>query len=51
MIQRPVVVGLVLCEQVIIEEGTRNVTLINCFNKRTQTTSPGKRLLSWPWPG
>jgi hypothetical protein len=32
MIQQPVAVGLAICEQVIVEEGTRNVTLVNCFN-------------------
>jgi hypothetical protein len=33
MIQRPVVVGLLLCEQLIVEERTRNVTLVNCFTR------------------
>jgi hypothetical protein len=31
MIQRPTAVGLILCQQAIIEEETRNVTLVNSF--------------------
>src|SRR5438046_2751611 len=34
MIQRPVVIGLTLCETVIIDADTRNVTLVNCFSHR-----------------
>jgi hypothetical protein len=30
MTQQPVAIALTLCEQVIVEEGTRNVTLVNC---------------------
>jgi hypothetical protein len=33
MIKLPVVVGLMLCEQVIIQEGTRHLTLVNCFKR------------------
>jgi hypothetical protein len=33
MIQRPVAVGLMLCEKIIVEEGTRNVTLVSCFSR------------------
>ncbi len=33
MQQQPNVVGLKLCEQPIVQEGTRNVTLVNCFRK------------------
>lgn len=33
MIQRPVAIGLALCEQAIVEETTRNVTLVNCFTR------------------
>jgi hypothetical protein len=33
MSQRPMVLGLLICEQVIIEEQTRNVTLVNCFTR------------------
>jgi hypothetical protein len=31
MIHRPVISGLIVCERVIIEERTRNLTLVNCF--------------------
>jgi hypothetical protein len=34
MIQRPVVTSLILCEQVVVEETTRNVTLVNCFHRK-----------------
>jgi hypothetical protein len=34
MNQKPVAIGLLLCEQVIIEEKTRNVTPVNCFSQR-----------------
>jgi hypothetical protein len=34
MKQRPVAIGLLVCEQVVIEEGTRNATLVNCFTHR-----------------
>ncbi len=40
MIQRPTAVGLVLCQQAVIEEKTRNVTLVNCFNRRAQESFP-----------
>jgi hypothetical protein len=33
MIKRPNAVGLVLCQQAIIEEKTRNVTLVNGFGR------------------
>jgi hypothetical protein len=33
MSQRPMVLGLLVCDQVVIEEGTRNVTLVNCFTR------------------
>jgi hypothetical protein len=33
MIQRPAAIGLSVCEQVIVEEKTRNVTLVNCFRR------------------
>jgi hypothetical protein len=32
MIQRPTAAGLILCQQAIIEEKTRNITLINSFD-------------------
>jgi hypothetical protein len=34
MSQRPVAIGLLVCEQVIVEENTGNVTLVNCFRRR-----------------
>ena len=35
MVQRPIAIGLSVCEQVIVEEESRNVSLINCFSRRT----------------
>src|SRR5262249_31939561 len=32
--------GLVLCQQVIVEEGTRNITLVNSFNRLTVEAFP-----------
>jgi hypothetical protein len=32
MIPPPIALGLTLCEQVIIEGGTRRATLVGCFN-------------------
>ena len=43
MAQRPVASGLLLCEQAIIEERTRNVSLVNCFNRRTVERFPSER--------
>jgi hypothetical protein len=40
MSQRPIAIGLLLCEQLIIEEGTKNVTPVNCFTQRTAEASP-----------
>jgi hypothetical protein len=44
MAQRPVAIGLMLCEQVIIEEGTHNVTPVNCFNLRRVKQFPSERI-------
>lgn len=44
MAQKPVAIGMLLCDQVIVEEGTRNVTLVNCF-----TQKPVRRLPSDPF--
>lgn len=33
MSQIPTVIGLLLCEQIVIEERTHNVTLVNCFTR------------------
>jgi hypothetical protein len=43
MAQRPLALGLFLCEQVIVEEGTRNVTLVNCFTHRTVRRFPSEK--------
>src|SRR5437773_10702408 len=42
MHQCPGVLGLSLCEQVIVEEKTRNVTLVNCFTHRTVEQFPSE---------
>ncbi len=42
MNQRPVAIGLLLCEQVIIEERTRNVTPVNCFTHRVLRRFPSE---------
>src|SRR5688572_13316982 len=34
MAELPITRGVFLCENVIVEAGTRNVSLINCFTKR-----------------
>lgn len=33
MIPTPIAFGLTVCEKVIVEEGTRRLTLVNCFTK------------------
>jgi hypothetical protein len=40
MIQRPNAVGLILCESVLIEEGTNSVTLLRCFDRLAARTFP-----------
>jgi hypothetical protein len=42
MNQRPVAIGLLLCEQVIVEEKTRNITPVNCFTIRTVEQLPSE---------
>jgi hypothetical protein len=42
MAQRPVAIGLHVCEQVIYEEETKNVTLVNCFRKRIVEQVPSE---------
>jgi hypothetical protein len=42
MKQRPVAIGLLLCEQVIVDERSHNVTPVNCFNLRELETVPGQ---------
>lgn len=34
MSQTPVAVGLLVCEQLIVEEKTKNITAVNCFSRR-----------------
>jgi hypothetical protein len=46
----PVVIGMVLCDQVIIEERTHNITPVNCFNVRALDAFPGETsffVLAW----
>ena len=40
MDELPVARGLFLCEAVIVEERTRNISLINCFNRRVVGAFP-----------
>jgi hypothetical protein len=42
MAQIPGAVGLFVCEQVIIEERTRNVTPVNCFSHRAVRRFPSE---------
>ena len=42
MIQRPVAVSLIVCETVIIDEQTRNVTPVNCFRRRRVAGFPSE---------
>ena len=47
MIQRPNAVGLLLCEDVLVEEATRTVTLIRSFDRLVAKTfpTPAKRFI------
>lgn len=40
MKQIPVAIGLLLCEQIIVEERTRNVMPVNCFTRRAVDRFP-----------
>ncbi len=42
MNQKPVAISLLLCEQIIVDEKTRNATPVNCFNARKLETIPGR---------
>jgi hypothetical protein len=42
MSQVPTAIGMVLCDQVILEKGTNNVTPVNCFNVREIDSLPGQ---------
>src|SRR5437870_12571345 len=44
MAQRPVAIGLSLCEQVIVEAGTGNVTPVNCFTHRSVKACPSEKI-------
>lgn len=44
MPQEPLAIGMSVCEQVIIEEKTRNVTPVNCFSKRTVNQFPSETI-------
>ena len=37
----PVAIGLVLCDLVIVDEKTRNITPVNCFASRKLKSLPG----------
>src|SRR5687767_6186203 len=41
MKQRPVVLGLLLCEQVLVDQTSRNTTPVNCFNTLDVEAFPG----------
>jgi hypothetical protein len=40
VIQRPVASGLILCEQRIVEERTKNITLVHCFPRLNAVRFP-----------
>jgi hypothetical protein len=40
MVQRPVVIGLFLCNELIVDEDTRDLTLVNCFSRRIVRHDP-----------
>jgi hypothetical protein len=40
MIKWPVPIGLMVCDQVIVEEQSRNLSLINCFTVRKVASFP-----------
>jgi hypothetical protein len=40
MLQRPTAVGLFVCEQLIVEEGTHNLTVVNAFTSRVAASFP-----------
>jgi hypothetical protein len=42
MAQIPTAIGLLVCEQVIIEERTHNITLVNCFTLRKIGSFPSE---------
>ncbi len=44
MIPPPVAIGLLACERIIVEEGTRNLSLINTFTRRQVGNFPSRPL-------
>src|SRR5437762_9580561 len=42
MAKTPVAISVFLCERVIVEEGTRNITLVNCFRERRVNQFPSE---------
>jgi hypothetical protein len=40
MVPTPIALGLTLCEKVIVEEATRNITLVNCFSRLRAAAFP-----------
>jgi hypothetical protein len=42
LIQQPVAVGLLVCETVIVDEKTKNVTPVNCFRRRRVSGFPSQ---------
>ncbi len=42
MAKLPVAIGLSLCDLVVVEEKTHNVTLVNCFSHRTVDHFPSE---------
>lgn len=44
MQRQPTVVGLKLCQQAVVQERTRNVTLVNCFRKLVFRSFPAEPL-------
>ena len=48
MIQRPNAVGLLLCQQAIVEEHTQNLTLVNTFRRLVLDSFPSPPTQSYP---
>jgi hypothetical protein len=46
MNKKPVAIGLLACDQVIVEEKTRNVTPVNCFTHRAARDFPTEAISS-----
>ena len=42
MSRKPIAIGLLICEQVIVEETTRNVTPVNCWSRRAYPGFPSE---------